>query len=59
MINSLIDKKMKAQNQPLVKEDNGKVMMGHSGMKRQTPTLAKALFNSFEPNPKYLDHRPK
>jgi hypothetical protein len=59
MINSLIDKKMKAQNQPIMKENDGKLMMGYSGTKIQAPTIAKAIYNSFEKNPKYLDNRPK
>jgi hypothetical protein len=59
VINSLIDKKIKAQNQPAMKENNGKVMMGHSGFKRQTPTPVKPIYSSFEQNPNYFDNKPK
>lgn len=59
MINSLIDKKIKAQNQSIMKENSGKVMTVHSGFKRQTPTPVKPIYSSFEQNPNYLDNKPK
>lgn len=48
VISSLIDKKMKAQNQPINKPTDGKVAMSNTSYKRSAPNQLKTVHYNFE-----------